>query len=259
MSKTAIQDERRGTSSDKTLAMMDLFTPDRPEWTVEEACVALGQSESTTYRYFRSLASVGLIFSVRSGRYLLGPGIVHYDRQLRMSDPLLSAAQPIMVELAQAIERPARIFISRIFRNHVMAVHEHLIQGGLVADQTFARGQLGPVFQGAPALAMLAFQEVRVVRSLFNKIDGGEGDWLDTKRQMRATRSLGYAVGVDAPDDGVLHVSVPVKQGDTGIAGSLSFAFNSAGHDPRSVATWGSLLIDAAATLAARAGAQARS
>ena len=93
---------RRETSSDKTLSVMDLFTPERPEWTVEDACAALGQSESTVYRYFRSLSASGLIFSIRPGRYLLGPGIVHYDRQLRLSDPLLRAAEPTFREIALA-------------------------------------------------------------------------------------------------------------------------------------------------------------
>ena len=94
-----MRDDRRGTSSDKTLSVMDLFTPERPEWTVDEACIALGQSESTVYRYFRSLVAAGLIFSIRPGRYLLGPGIVHYDRQLRTSDPLQRAGEETFIEI----------------------------------------------------------------------------------------------------------------------------------------------------------------
>ena len=126
------------------LSVIDLFTPEEPEWTVERACAVMGQSESTVYRYFRSLAAVGLIFSIRPGRYLLGPGIIHYERQLRISDPLIRAAQPAMVEMAAEYAGPGLIFVSRIYRDSVMTTHEHRIGAEPFSEGTFARGRLRP-------------------------------------------------------------------------------------------------------------------
>jgi len=206
------------------LSVMDLFTPEQPEWTVEQACAVMGQSESTVYRYFRSLAAVGLIFSIRPGRYLLGPGIIHFERQLRISDPLIRVAQPVIVEMAAEYAGPGVIFVSYMYRDSVMTAHEHRIGAEPFPEGAFARGRLAPLFRGAPGLALLSFLEVRTVRSIYQRVEPGDAEWLDFKRRMRAVRALGYAVSVDDPDPGVLHVSVPLKQDGLGIAGSLSIA-----------------------------------
>ncbi|WP_449487308.1 helix-turn-helix domain-containing protein [Streptomyces griseorubiginosus] len=153
----AEETQRSGTSSDRMLSVMDLFTPEQPEWTVEQACVAMGQSESTVYRYFRSLAAVGLIFSIRPGRYLLGPGIIHYERQLRLSDPLIRAAEPAVVKMAAEYAEQGLIFLSRIYRDSVMTTHEHRISAEPFPEGAFGRGRLAPLFRGAPGLALLSF------------------------------------------------------------------------------------------------------
>jgi len=243
---------RRETSSDKTLSVMDLFTPEQPEWTVDDACIALGQSESTVYRYFRSLTAAGLIFSIRPGRYLLGPGIVHYDRQLRTSDPLLRASESTFLELCGEYGGPGSIFISRIYRDHVMAIHEHRLGAAPFPEGSFARGRLAPLFCAAPAFAMLAFMEVRAVRTMFQKTGGTDAEWLDIKRRMRATRNLGYAASIDDPDPGILIVAAPLKREDGGIAGSLCLALMNTPENTLLIEQAGSRLIDAAADMARR-------
>jgi DNA-binding IclR family transcriptional regulator len=248
---------RHGTSSDRTLSVIDLFTPEEPEWTVERACAVLGQSESTVYRYFRSLVAVGLIFSVRPGRYLLGPGIIHYERQLRMSDPLIRAAHPTMETLGAEFAGPGLIFLSRIYRDSVMTMHEHRIGAEPFSDGTFARGRLAPLFQGAPGLALLSFLEVRTVRALHQRAGPGDAEWLDYKRRMRTVRKLGYAVGLEDPDPGVLHVSVPLKHDDLGIAGSLSLALPSGRDDAAAIDKAAASLAAAADEISRRARASA--
>lgn len=257
MSDAPPRDGRHETSSDKTLSVMDLFTPERPEWTVDEAAAALGQSGSTVYRYFRSLTAVGLIFSIRPGRYLLGPGIVRYDRQLRLSDPLLRAAEPTILDLARHVRGPGLIFISRIHRNHVMTVHEHRLDAEPFAAGTFDRGRLAPLFSGAPALSMLAFMEVRAVRAMFQKSGNEEADWLLIKRRMRAIRDLGFAIGRDDPDLGVIHVSVPVRQDSGAVVASFGIAGATAAYDDTEAERVGTMLMEASARLAERARTQA--
>lgn len=205
------------------MSVMGLFSPERPEWTVEEACAVLGQSESTVYRHFRTLTAAGLIFSYWPGRYLLGPGIAYYDRQLRLSDPLLRVAGPALSELASQFEGPGSLFVSRLFRDHVMTMHEHRLGAG-VPEGLFARGRLAPLFGGAPALAILSFLEVRAVRVMFQRSGCDATEWSEIKRVMRAIRTNRYAVAVGDPDPGITHLSVPLLQDDGGVVGSLSLA-----------------------------------
>lgn len=250
---------RRETSTDKTLSVMDLFTAEKPEWTVEEACAKLGLSESTVYRYFRSLSSAGLILSVRAGRYLLGPGIVHYDRQLRVSDPLLRAASPVMENLAANFKGPGSLFVSRMYRDHIMAMYEHRIGPTYVGEGAYARGRLAPLFGGPPGLAILAHMEVRAVRQIFQKSQSNDAAWLEIKRQMRTIRNQGFASGQDDPDPGVLIVSAPLIQegGGGGVAGSLSIALPASHESATDVAALGSVLIAAATETAQRSLADA--
>src|ERR1700734_277276 len=86
------------TTSDRVLSAMALFTVENREWTVEAAATRLALPLTTMYRYFRSLADSGLIMTLATGRYVLGPAIMQYDRQMRYSDPLTLVARPIMQE-----------------------------------------------------------------------------------------------------------------------------------------------------------------
>ncbi len=245
-------DTRRSSSSDKMLSVLDLFSPERAEWTVEEASAFLGQSESTVYRYFRSLADFGLILSIRPGRYLLGPGIVHYDRQLRTSDPLVLAAEPAIEEIARDFLVPGMVFISRIFRDHVMSIHEHRLGVGSLPEGTFARGRLAPLFSGPPGMAILASLEARAARALHRKIETGDTDWLAIKRQMRAIRASGYAISFDKPDPGMVYISVPLKHDDGGVAGSLSVGLRGVDHEAHQIDRMRSILIENADRLGQR-------
>lgn len=224
-SRTSANGPRRETSSDKTLSIMDLFTSARPEWTIEAVAAELQLSPSTVYRYVRSLMSAGLVFSVRPGRYLLGPGIVHYERQLRLADPLIRAAQPILRNLAGELPPPGVLFIARAHRGHVMSMLEQSV-GFTEFPTSYDRGRFMPLYRGAPALAILAHQPIRNLKRGFLQMHRDSSDaaesWRQFKRQLRITRSRGYSLDEGTVDDQTAYVSVPLLQPHGGVAGSLT-------------------------------------
>lgn len=223
------------SSSDKVLSIMELFTPDQPVWTVEQAAEILGLSESTVYRYFRSLASFGLIFTVKPGQYLLGPGIIRFDRQLRQADPLIRASRPFVEEFAAACPKGGLIFISRLYRDHLMSMFERTI-GAEPFQCSYERGELMPMFSGAPALAILAFTAIRTLRPIFRRVVSepeAEQRWTALKKQFRRIRSDGFCMSVNDPDHGVIYISVPLHQEGGGVAGSLTFAGNESDFDSK--------------------------
>ncbi len=221
------------TSPDRALSIIDLFSPDRSSWTVEEAARELNLSESTAYRYFRSLSASGLIFSVRPGQYLLGPGIIQYERRLRISDPLSRHARPVLRDLAAQYSMPGVVFISRIFREHVMSMFEAQLSK-IPMDISYDRGRLMPLFAGAPALAILAYTPIRTVQRMFtlrsergaprNDIDV----WLQLKRQMRRIRQVGYSIDRSQIDPGISYISVALGGQNNDIVGSLTLATEAA-------------------------------
>lgn len=84
--------DSKGSSLERMLRILDLFTEHHPIWTVDGMGNALGFTRSTAYRYVRELAEANLLFQVEAGRYALGARIITWDRQLRVSDPLVRAA-----------------------------------------------------------------------------------------------------------------------------------------------------------------------
>jgi DNA-binding IclR family transcriptional regulator len=242
---------RRETSSDKTLSIMDLFTPTRPEWSIEEMVTELRLSHSTVYRYVRSLVSVGLIFTVRQGRYLLGPGIVHYDRQLRLADPLIHAAQPILRQLANELPAPGLLFIARVHRDHVMSMFEERI-GFTDFPTSYDRGKLMPLYSGAPALAILAHLPIRKLKRAFLKAyrtsDAAEA-WSRLRRQLRITRNRGYAIDTGGIDPELTYLAVSLLHPDGGVAGSLTLGMQTETSSD-SIASRAAQLNDAAGQIA---------
>src|SRR5262245_25246630 len=89
------------SSGDRLLAVLALFTIERPEWTVDATAEALGVSATTAYRYFKRLTKAGLITPISGANYALGPAIIQMDRQIQICDPMLNAARGVMVDLIQ--------------------------------------------------------------------------------------------------------------------------------------------------------------
>src|SRR5437870_4520958 len=84
------------SSSERVLRVMDLFTETAPSWTVEGMARQLGLARTTAYRYAKTLTDTGFLASLNAGVYVLGPRIIQLDRQIRLNDPLLQAAPPLM-------------------------------------------------------------------------------------------------------------------------------------------------------------------
>src|SRR5215470_15354430 len=57
--RTLRHPDRPKSSGDRLLAVLSLFTVERPQWTVEDAAERLSVSATTTYRYFKRLTKAG--------------------------------------------------------------------------------------------------------------------------------------------------------------------------------------------------------
>jgi len=217
------------TTTDRLLSVLGLFTVERPEWTVEEAANAIRLPASTTYRYFRSLSKAGLIVTFATGRYVLGPAIIQYDRQIRLRDPLTTAAQPIMKRLTEQLPAHTLILLCRLFHDQVMAVHQESAE---VPDfaVSYERGRTMPLFRGASSKIILAHMPSRIVKALYeqhaaNFTQAAFGkNWNEANKRLRALRSAGMAIAQGEVDSGMCGIAVPVFEAGSVVIGSLSIA-----------------------------------
>ncbi|HVY56265.1 MAG TPA: IclR family transcriptional regulator C-terminal domain-containing protein [Xanthobacteraceae bacterium] len=218
---------QKGSSGDRLLAALALFTVERPEWTVDAAAAALGVSATTTYRYFKSLVKSGLISPVAGASYMLGPAIVQMDRQIQICDPMLIAARGVMVDLIQHASDGATALLCRLFHDRVMCMHQ-VVGRGPQGPVSYERGRPMPLFRGATSKIILAHLPTRTLKSIFaHDADvvaaAGLGrTWEEFRTALALLRRNGACISYGEIDPGRIGIAAPIFDAQRSILGSLT-------------------------------------
>jgi DNA-binding IclR family transcriptional regulator len=198
----------------KVLEILLLFTVDAPRWRVERIAAHMGVSTSTAYRCVADLVRIGFLQPVSGGAYLLGPAFSEFDLRMRLSDPLLRAARPRMVQLREVLGGETTTALARYYQDRVMFVHldraRDLMNGP-------ARGQQISLFSPAAiARAMLFALPERVLRTLYRRhaadiaAQGLGDDAREFRAHIKALRERGWATADSAIVEGRVAVAAPV-------------------------------------------------
>jgi DNA-binding IclR family transcriptional regulator len=232
--------------------VLGLFTIERPQWAVEEAAKELGLAVSTAYRYFRSLSGAGIVTPYRNGRYVLGPAIIQYDRQLRLHDPLLGAATPLMERLAPELPSNCLMLLCRLYREHVICIHQEYAQPPTFGV-SYERGRLMPLSRGAASKVILAHLPLRFLRA-FHARHAAElserlgADWREVRAALRNIRADGVHVTQSELDPGMMGIAAPLFLPEGAVIGSISIVIPAVDASPE--------LVQRSAALMREAGAQ---
>ena len=214
-------------TTERMLRLLQMFTVDFPEWSVDDAAQALGLAQSTTYDYFRDLLGAGLLVGSRTGHYVIGPAIIEFDRLARISDPMISKAQPIMQSLAKTGGVQTIALVCRLYRMSVLCVAQHAI-GQCDFSVSYERGRPMPLFRGAASKIILAHIERRKLRRYFDEwapdiAAAGLGTtWEDFRTGLRRIRAQPVLSTEGELDVGRVGISAPVFSPEDEILGSVS-------------------------------------
>jgi len=206
------------------LRILDLFTEDKPVWSVEDICAEFEYTRSTGYRYTKELADAGLLFQVGKRCYSLGSRIIQWDRQLRLSDPLVKATRalekrPYLLEGKQAW------LVCRLFKDQVICIYHF---GNLETKLSYSRGLPRPLFMGATSKAILAFlpnaNHMRLFLENPKEVEQSHlgSTWDEFKASLQNIRDDGFALSVSELDKEVFGLAVPIFSSDGKIQASLS-------------------------------------
>jgi DNA-binding IclR family transcriptional regulator len=204
-------------TADRVLSVLELFSGDNSEWTVEEAAEALGLPVSTAYRYFHRPSPVPeLIVAYSAGRYVLGPAIIQFDRQLRLHDPFITAAKPEMMKLAAMIGGDTVVLLARLYHNKVICVHQ----------KPAISAALSAMSAAAPCRWTEVLRQVILYRGQGHprsfKGEHGPARWMPICGPLRQIRQQGFAITEAEIDAGKRGIGVPVFRPDQTVEGSLS-------------------------------------
>jgi DNA-binding IclR family transcriptional regulator len=213
---------RCGTSANRVLKVLDLFTLDDPVWTIDRLVQQLKLGRATAYRYVKALTDVGILVPAALGGFVLGPRIIELDRQIRIADPLLQVGRPIMKELRERA-RGAQLLCT-FYGDRVLCVHQELTDEDL--NLHMERGRPFPLFRGAPSRMILALLPAYKVKQLFiahsvEIREAGLGkSWAEFNNNLRDIRRAGYCVSGDV-DRKLIGVAAPIFRAPSVVIGSV--------------------------------------
>jgi DNA-binding IclR family transcriptional regulator len=211
---------------DRTINVLKLFTLAKPAWSVEEAAAALKVSDSSAYRYFAVLTEAGLLTPAAHGRYVLGPAMIQYDRQIQLTDPLLQTAKPVMARLLQFAPPHTSVLLCRLFRQTVLCIHEVVASPG-TTRVSYERGRPMPLFRGATSKIMLPYLSPRELRRVYDGDPAGAAaigaSWDEFRKAITHMRKAGYAVTYAEVDPGNIGIGVAILDESRRPVGSLSY------------------------------------
>lgn len=195
-------------------------------WTVDELVENQGLARATLYRYIKELAAAGLLAPVGNGGYGLGPRFVEVDRQIRLADPLLQVAPPLMASLREAVDGAQ--LLCRFYGERVLTIHRDYTDERLPPKMSMERGRPFSLFLGAPSRAILAHLPAHQLQRLFlyhadeiAQIHLGK-TWVEFRDNMRAVRKQGYAFASDI-DKSLLGISAPIFSEPDVVIASICF------------------------------------
>jgi len=205
--------QRLDSSTDRVLSILDLFTEAHPVWTTEVLIERLGVARATMYRYLRALVETGFLTPDGGGAYSLGPRSIEMDRQIRMADPLLQVAPPVMQSLRPAFTGDQ--LLCRYYGLRVLSILEDRMDPQIKAHTSFDRGRPFPLFLGAPSRIILANLTQQQLQRLFlhhaqDITAAGLGrNWLEFRDNMRQISKQGWVAASDI-DKNLIGVAAPV-------------------------------------------------
>jgi DNA-binding IclR family transcriptional regulator len=212
------------SSLERLLRVIDLFTPERPEWSADEIGEVMGVSRATRYRYVRTLTSAGLLASSGYGLYRLGPRFIVLDRQIRLSDPLLQHGKSVMAAFCRKMGHAQ--LLCTYFGDQVLCVHQESTNPEI--HSSMERGRPFPLFRGSPSRSILAWlPETHLRRIMLThpheiRETGLGSNWNEFRQKLREIRAEGHYIGRGEIDRDLMGIGVPIHGGDNELAGSLT-------------------------------------
>src|SRR5438552_9494588 len=199
-------------SLERVLAVLEVFSEERLEWTPEDLMQELGYSRPTLYRYLKILKDTGFLMSTRNAGVTLGPKVVELDYLTRKSDPLVLRGQPHLKDLIARYSCTAMLL--RWYGNKILCVASESSAKNPISS--YPRGRPMPLGRGAIARSIMAYLPKRqllplIERNLDDLRSVGLGHTAqDVQLSFKKVRKAGFSVAHGEVTPGAIGIAAPV-------------------------------------------------
>jgi IclR family acetate operon transcriptional repressor len=224
--KGAVDGPKTVQAFDRAVAILDAFTPDRPQLGVSEIARITGLSRSTVHRLLVTLRRHELVQQVRDGtNYALGPHLLRLAHIAFGSVNLQKIARPIMEGLRDECDETVGLH-GRL--GPTMRTVLDQAESSQPLRRTYTEiGQAIPIYQGAPGKVLLAFSSPELQEKvLAGKLDAATPRTITDPDKLRAelerTHRNGYALSFEERVAGTSTVAVPIANHTGAVVAALS-------------------------------------
>jgi DNA-binding IclR family transcriptional regulator len=203
-------------SLERVLAVLEVFSEQRLEWTPEELMKELGYSRPTLYRYLKTLKEAGFLMPTRNAGVTLGPKVVEMDYLMRKSDALVLCGLPYLKALTG--EHACTALLVRWYGNKILCVASE--SSAKNPTSSYPRGRPMPLGRGAIARSIMAFLPrprlmPLIEHNLADLRSVGLGDTADdVHKSLKKVRKVGFSVAYGEVTPGAVGIAAPIF--DTG-------------------------------------------
>lgn len=214
-------------TANKVLSILTLFSMERRAMKVDEISNELGIPASSVYRHVRVLKKNGYLIEDNYGNYKLGYKFLELANIVRTDISLPSIAKPYMDKLTNQFRETT--ILNVISGLNAVCLTTSVIDNAAIKVSS-AEGKVMPLFGGASAKALLAFQSDKIIDKIFNnnlveKIT--ENTIVDKDllyKDLLQIRKHGYSVSLGELDEGVMAYGFPIKDSKGEVIASLTIA-----------------------------------
>ncbi len=217
---------REGNStSDRTLAILEMFSHEQPALSARELAAGLGVARSTAYRYLQTLVSAGYLNESPDGGFQLGSKVVELAQVARGRNNLVDLAGPEMLAVAERFGQT--VLLTKLVAGAILCV-EQVDAPAQFVRLSYRRGGQMAMNAGASALVCVAWlSDIELdfllqERPLQRISDDTITDPAAFRARLARIRSDGYVVTRGEVDVEGMGIAVPIFASDGRVVAGLS-------------------------------------
>ncbi|GBD42153.1 Transcriptional regulator KdgR [bacterium HR39] len=200
-------------SLEKTSRVLDLFTPERPEWSITEVARAIGIAKSSAFGLLNSLAEVGILQRSGRGRFRIGWRVASLARVLLDTEPVVRIASAHMDRLVR--QYGETVHLATLQRGRVVYLDKREGTHAVRVAITNVGAELPPHGSGVGKvlLAHAPKHEVELVLERYGLPKLTERTITDRDtflKELERVRALGYAYDLGETIDDLCCVAAPI-------------------------------------------------
>lgn len=240
--------------------VLDLFTPERPEWRMTEIARVLEMPKSSAHTLVTTLAEIGLLTTTNRGGYRLGWNILDLGERMRASLDFRRHALPAMHELSESVQET--VLLAALDRRRVIYLERAEGRHPMVRLAGVRPGATAPAHCTSVGKVLLAYRDPAEVRALFarecpkamTRRTITDVDQLLSELAKVRSRGFAYDIGEIVPD--VCAVGAPVFDRFDSVVAAMSVAMPAYRFEAKRAAVSKGIQAAAAAASASLAAAQ---